>query len=237
MTVDPLVLMTEVDRATERLLRTAADLDDAAVAAPSKLPGWTRGHVLTHVARNADAYTNLLIWARTGVETPPYATPTARAQGIEAGAGRPAAEQLADIRSAHGRFADAAAAMPVHSWAFVLPVTGLPAAAVPWARLREVEVHHVDLAAGYTPDDWSEAFAQRLLREIVGKVSAATPPPPALVLRPEGIDHPLTIGDPAGAPAVAGPTRSVAAWLAGRSDGAGLEVSPDGSLPAPPRWM
>jgi maleylpyruvate isomerase len=237
VTVDPLVLMTEVDRATERLLRTAADLDDAAVAAPSKLPGWTRGHVLTHVARNADAYTNLLIWARTGVETPPYATPTARAEGIEAGAGRSAAEQLADIRTAHGRFADAAAAMPVDSWAFVLPVTGLPAAAVPWARLREVEVHHVDLAAGYTPDDWSEAFAQRLLREIVGKVSAATPPPPALVLRPDGVDHPLTIGRPDGAPTVAGPTRSLAAWLAGRGDGAGLEVSPDGPLPAPPKWM
>lgn len=38
MTVDPLVLMTEVDRATGRLLRTAAHLDDAALAAPSKLP-------------------------------------------------------------------------------------------------------------------------------------------------------------------------------------------------------
>ena len=42
------------------------------------LPGWTVGHVLTHVARNADAYTNLLTWARTGVETPAYASPEAR---------------------------------------------------------------------------------------------------------------------------------------------------------------
>jgi maleylpyruvate isomerase len=237
VTVDPLVLMTEVDRATERLLRTAAHLDDAAVAAPSKLPGWTRGHVLAHVARNADAYTNLLTWARTGVETPAYGSSTARVEGIAAGAGRPAAEQIADIRAAHGRFADAAAAMPVEAWAFVIPATALPAAAVPWARLREVEVHHVDLAAGYTADDWSEAFAQRLLREVVMKVSAAEPPPAPLVLRPDSIDHALTIGDAAGAPTVAGPTRSVAAWLAGRADGAGLEVSPDGPLPTPPKWM
>lgn len=235
MTVDPLVLMTEVDRATERLLRTAAQLDDAAVAAPSRLPGWTRGHVLTHLARNADAYTNLLTWARTGDETPGYATPTARVEGIEAGAGRPAAEQRTDLRAAAERFADAAAAMPVDAWAFVLPPTGSPAAAVPWARLREVEVHHVDLGAGYTPDDWSEGFALRLLREIVGKLAAPDVSP--LVLRPDGLEHPLHLGDPAGAPQVAGPTRTLTAWLAGRADGAGLAVSPDGPLPTPPRWM
>src|SRR6266511_2471447 len=70
MTVDPLVLMTDVDQATEALLRTAEALDDGAVAAPSLLPGWTRGHVLTHLARQADAITNLLTWARTGVDTP-----------------------------------------------------------------------------------------------------------------------------------------------------------------------
>jgi maleylpyruvate isomerase len=226
--------MTEVDRATERLLRTATTLDDTAVTAPSRLPGWSRGHVLTHVARNADAYTNLLVWARTGEERPAYPTPTARADGIEAGAGRPVADQIADVRAAHGRFADAAAAMPAGAWSFFLPPTDAPAAAVPWARLREVEVHHVDLAAGYTADDWTEAFAQRLLREIVaGSTATGTAP---LVLRPDGLGHTLHIGDPAGAPEVAGPIRSIAAWLAGRSDGAGLSVSPEGPLPTPTRW-
>ena len=151
MTVDPLVLMTDVDDATERLIRSAEALDDGAVRAPSALPGWTVGHVLTHVARNADAYTNLLTWARTGVETPAYASPAARTDGIEDGADRPPAEQIADLRQAHERFADAAAAMPAEAWTFFLPSTGASAAAVPWARLREVEVHHVDLGKEYTP--------------------------------------------------------------------------------------
>src|SRR5689334_9839555 len=133
--------MTDVEEATGRLVRTASDLDPAAVSRPSLLPGWTVGHVLTHVARNADAYTNLLVWARTGAETPAYATPTARAEGIEAGADRPLREQIEDIRTAHERFADAAAAMPAEAWTFHLPPTGLSAGAVPWARLREVEVH------------------------------------------------------------------------------------------------
>jgi maleylpyruvate isomerase len=233
MTIDPLVLMTDVEPATERFLRTAEDLDPRAVAGPSLLPGWTRGHVLTHVARGADAYTNLLTWARTGVETPAYPSAAARAEQIEAGAGRPLAEQIADLRAAHERFADAAAAMPAEAWTFHLPPTGQPAAALPWARLREVEVHHVDLDAGYAPADWPDAFALRLLREIV---AGAAPDAPALVLRPFGLAHPLTIGDSGGAPTVSGPTRSLAAWLAGRADGADLTVSPDGELPTPPPW-
>jgi maleylpyruvate isomerase len=232
MTMDPLALMTDVDAATERLLRTVEDLDPTAVSAPSLLPGWTVGHVLTHVARNADAYTNLLTWARTGVETPAYPSPTARAEGIEAGAGRPLREQIEDIRTAHERFADAGAAMPAQAWTFLLPSTGQSAAAVPWARLREVEVHHVDLGLDYTPADWSDAFALRLLREIVTGTSPDFP----LVLRPHGLEHPLTIGDDQAAPVVGGPTRSIAAWLAGRADGADLTVSPDGELPTPPRW-
>lgn len=233
MTMDPLVLLTDVDRATEELLRTAQDLEPSSIGSPSRLPGWTIGHVLTHLARNADGLTNLLTWARTGVETPMYASPAARAAGIEQGAARPLREQIEDIRAAHERFADAGAAMSAEAWTVVLPAPGLPAAAVPWARLREVEVHHVDLGDRYTPADWSDAFALRLLREIVTGATADWPP---MVLRPGGVDHPITIGSDRAAPVVAGPTKSLAAWLAGRADGADLTVSPDGELPVPARW-
>jgi maleylpyruvate isomerase len=232
MTMDPLVLLTDVDRATEQLLRTAQDLDPVSVAAPSPLPGWTVGHVLSHLARNADALTNLLTWARTGVETPMYASAQARAAGIEEGAAGPLRAQIEDLRAAHERFSDAGAAMPAEAWTVVLPATG-PAAAVPWYRLREVEVHHVDLGARYTPADWPDAFALRLLREIVAEATDKWPP---MILRPWGTDHPMTIGDGAGAPVVGGPTKSLAAWLAGRADGADLTVSPDGELPVPARW-
>jgi maleylpyruvate isomerase len=238
--MDPLVLLTDVDRATEELLRTAQDLDPASIGAASRLPGWSIGHVLTHVARNADGQTNLLTWARTGVETPMYASPAAREAGIEQGAGRPLREQIEDIKASHERFADAAAAMPAEAWTVLLPATGLSAAAVPWSRLREVEVHHVDLGDRYTAADWSDAFARRLLREIV--TGAAGGEWPAMTLRPFGTDHPITIGVAADAPAddsrpvIGGPTRSLAAWLAGRADGTDLTVSPDGELPVPARW-
>ncbi|WP_436521797.1 maleylpyruvate isomerase family mycothiol-dependent enzyme [Actinoplanes sp. HUAS TT8] len=234
MTIDPLVLMTDVDQATETLLRAAEEFDDSVIGEPSGLPGWTVGHVLTHLARNAEAYTNLLVWARTEVETPAYASPEARNAAIEAGAGRPLAEQIADLRAAHERFADAAASMPAQAWTFRYPAIVPSAAVVPWARLREVEVHHVDLGRGYTPADWSDAFALRLLREIAGDLPASAP---AMVLHPAGADHPLLVGAPSDtAPVIGGPTRSIAAWLAGRADGTDLTVSPDGELPQPARW-
>jgi maleylpyruvate isomerase len=233
MTMDPLVLLTDVDRATDEFLRTAQDLDPASIGSPSLLPGWTIGHVLTHIARNADGQTNLLNWARTGVETPMYASPEARTAGIEEGATRPLREQIEDIKASHERFADAGAAMPAQAWTTVLPGTGQPAAAVPWSRLREVEVHHVDLGDRYTPGDWSDAFALRLLREIVVGATGG----PAMILRPWGVEHPLPIGPSSqGAPVVGGPTKSLAAWLAGRADGTDLTVSPDGELPVPARW-
>jgi maleylpyruvate isomerase len=84
--------LAEITTATRALLATAAKLDDDDVRAPSLLPGWTRGHVLTHVARNADGGTRLLTWARTGAESYEYPSLEARAAEIEDGAGRPATD-------------------------------------------------------------------------------------------------------------------------------------------------
>ena len=69
---------TWVDRGTRLLLDVVDTLDDAALDRPSGLPGWTRRHLLAHVASNAEALGRLLDWARTGVENPMYASPEAR---------------------------------------------------------------------------------------------------------------------------------------------------------------
>src|SRR5688500_14161714 len=77
-----------LERADERLLQAVTELGDAAVRGASGLPGWSRGHLLTHLARNADALLNLVIWARTGVEHPMYASRADRDADIEEGANR-----------------------------------------------------------------------------------------------------------------------------------------------------
>ncbi|WP_319461498.1 maleylpyruvate isomerase family mycothiol-dependent enzyme [Micromonospora sp. RTP1Z1] len=238
MTSDPLLLTGELDDATARLLRTVAAFDAADVAAASLLPGWTRGHVLSHLARNADGFVNLLTAARTGERIPMYASADARTADIEAGAGRPPAAHLDDLRRSSERFTEAVDAMPVEAWAATVETRRgpWPAALLVWGRLREIEVHHVDLAAGYRPADWPEAFGQRLLHEVATGL-AGRPDAPAMVLRFDGVRRELVVGDPDGAPTITAPAPELAAWLIGRSAGEVLTITPDGPLPTPPEWI
>jgi maleylpyruvate isomerase len=163
--VDILVL---IDDATARLADASEEMTDEDAAGPSLLEGWSRAHVLTHVARNADALRNLLIWARTGVETPAYAAPGERDAGIEAGAGRTAAELAADIRESGAAFSAEAAMLTEQSWlAMVSMLDGakFPAELILPRRLVEVELHYTDLGRGYTRADWPPAFAELDLPE------------------------------------------------------------------------
>lgn len=67
------------------LFTSRTDLGEDALAEPSALSGWTRKHVLAHVAANADALGNLVRWVATGEPIPMYASPADRAAGIERG--------------------------------------------------------------------------------------------------------------------------------------------------------
>ncbi len=156
------VLRDQVDDATQRLVKTAGALTDEGIGQPSLLPGWTRGHVLNHVARNAEALRNLLIWARTGAVTPAYPSQQARDDAIEAGAARPAAELAADITRTAAEFAAEAATLDARAWevsVHLLDGQDFPAALVLTRRLVEVELHHTDLGYGYQRADWPAAFA------------------------------------------------------------------------------
>ena len=76
-------------KATARLIGDVGRLADADVREPSLLPGWTRGHVLTHLARNAQGGARLLGWAWTGIPSYEYPSVAARAAAIERGRGGP----------------------------------------------------------------------------------------------------------------------------------------------------
>jgi maleylpyruvate isomerase len=161
-------MLALIDDAMRRLAGTAAALGDDEVTEASLLPGWSRGHVLTHVARNGDALRNLLIWARTGVKTPAYASQQARDEAIEAGASRKAAELVADVTESAEAFRAAAVTLPPAAWqATVSLLDGVefPAAQVLTKRLVEVELHHTDLGCGYRRADWPAAFADLDLPE------------------------------------------------------------------------
>ncbi len=75
-------LNDQIDDATQRLLSTARLITDSDLRQPSLLPGWTRGHVLAHVARNADAMRNLQVGARSGEDRQAYPSAQAREADI-----------------------------------------------------------------------------------------------------------------------------------------------------------
>ncbi|MGW5350408.1 maleylpyruvate isomerase family mycothiol-dependent enzyme [Streptomyces sp. NPDC004031] len=235
---DPERDAAEVAAATSELLDTAAGLSAEDLARPSLLPGWTRGHVLAHVARNADALVNLLTWARTGEETPMYTDAATRDRDIEAGAARSPEEQLADLRASADRFAAAAAGMPPAGWAAQVTMRSgrvVAAAEVPWLRLVEVRMHHVDLDAGPGTDDLPADFADRELAYVVDRL-AAHEGVAAVRLRDTGSGATWDLGAAAEPElTVAGPARALLAWVSGRGTGEKLDVSPAGhALPVLP---
>jgi len=228
-----------VDAATDLLLRSAARVSDQQAREPSLLTGWSRGHLLTHVARNADSLRNLLVWARTGVETPQYSRPGERAEGITAGAGRSSAELLDDLETSAAALDAEAARLSDTAWA--AQVGGAPGSTHPawytlWRRLTEVEFHHVDLGVRYTAADWPEQFTTYCLTRVAADFTG--PDSPAVLLRSPDAPVVAQIGPAGEQPAhtVTGPVRALLAWLAGRSSGDGLTIEPPGPLPALPAW-
>lgn len=213
-------LIAELPAASRRLLDTVTQLPDDAVLRPSLLPGWTVGHVLTHIARNADALVNLCDWALTGVRKPMYVSTEARVADIAEGATRPLAEQVEDIAASQARLMERFEDLPAVAWtAQVVWPSGTPGTAyqvVP-ARLNELEVHHVDLGLGYTFDDVPAEVRDVLLTYVTARWPAELP----VVL--ESTDSPWSSpARPAGARIVTGGSAALLSWALGRSDGGEL---------------
>jgi maleylpyruvate isomerase len=205
-------------------------LTDDELTADSALPGWSRAHVVAHLARNADALVNLLTWARTGVETPMYPSRAARDAGIEATAALPPAELRADYAAACDQLAEAIEAMPAEAWtAEVRSGQGapIPASAVPWMRAKEVWVHGTDLRAGLAFADLPSDVCAALVDDVLGLFAARDQAPDVTIV---ATDVDRTWGS--GGSRVEGPVTAVAAWLT-RSDASRLS----GDVPPPPAWL
>jgi maleylpyruvate isomerase len=207
---------------------------DAEVAAPSLLPGWTRGHVLTHIARNADGISDTLAGALRGEILERYRSGEARNADIAAGAGRHFAALVADVRESAERLDRVFGAIgDADGWD--LPTEhGDPAETWVFRRWREVEIHRVDLASEYTPDRWSALFVTSVLAEALPTLSSRVTGAVRVEViaersvSPDYVGKSWTIGS--GTPTeVQGPDWAVLAWLAGR----GAAV-PDALTATPP---
>jgi maleylpyruvate isomerase len=195
-----------------------AGWSDEDVAAPSLCEGWSRGHVLTHLARNSDGIAATLAGALRGeiVERYPDGW-DARNAAIDAGARRRFADLATDVReSAHRLDAAFEAVASADAWNRETE-HGHPARHWLLARWTEVEIHRVDLAAGYEPDQWPAKLVGALLERDVPRVADRTPTPLLIVTDSDGDAGPREWRVGAGEPVqVRGPDWAVLAWLAGR---------------------
>ena len=158
----------ELDTATQRLIDEARIVTGPGLRAPSLLPGWSRAHVLAHLARGADAMRNLLIGARAGRDRAAYASPGARAADIDTSAAAGAKELLEDLADSAMALRTVARQLPDEAWRYQLRVLDgarFPASQLLTRRLAEVELHHCDLGIGYGHDQWSAVFAAMELDE------------------------------------------------------------------------
>ncbi|MFD3522934.1 maleylpyruvate isomerase family mycothiol-dependent enzyme [Streptomyces sp. NPDC058653] len=219
--------LESLHEATERLLTAAAGLDNASLGQPSRLPGWSRGHVLAHLARNGDALVNVL------EGRPMYPDDVTRDTDIARDAPRPLDVQVADVRATAEHFRRVAA-VPA-DWARTVElrngVTDV-AARLPFRRLVEIELHHVDLNIGRELEDLPDDFTDREIDFLTERFAGHPDVPPLALTSPGG--RTWRTGRADGAPAaVTGPAADLMGWLAGRRDGSALKSS-DSSLPVLP---
>lgn len=191
-----------------------AGLTDAQFAAASSLTGWSRAHLVAHLAANAAALRNLARWAATGKETPMYSSPDQRAESIEEGATRPpSALRSWSVHEAAALDRDLRR-LSAQQWQNrVRTAQGREVAAteIPWLRAREVMVHAVDLATGTTFADLPQDFLAALEADIRGKRGADVPD-------------------------VAGSLADRVGWLAGRTT-AGVTATDGGPAPTLTPWL
>ena len=222
--------------ATDRLAASVEALSDEEWSAPSSLPDWSRAHVIAHLALNAESLAAVALSVIEGRPGPMYPSDEARDAEIEELAATHRAPLWRRFQVATGRLDEAFAALaeaPAEVAETLVERTPggrrFAAGAAPGMRLREIEIHHVDLGVAYGPGDWPEP----LVRELLGYGCSRPIPGVDALLVATDLSWEHRLGS--GGPTVSGPAHALAWWLTGRPpyDGAELHVE-GGELPKLP---
>jgi maleylpyruvate isomerase len=223
--------------ASRRLVHTVDGLTDEAFTQPSGLPGWSRGHVVAHLALNGESLARVVDGLAHADPVPMYDSDEARDADIEELATQDPPVLRERLLGSIGLFEEAVTGLPDARWAEVVERTPggtpFPAHTIVGKRLREVEIHHVDLAAGYLPADWSPEFAATLVQSML----ARTWPQPFRVMARDLArtwDFGPDVSGQAG-PNITGDAAAIGWWLTGRGDGSDLTVD-NGRLPEVEAW-
>lgn len=140
----------------QRLLGDTIALSDLAWQEPSRLPGWTRAHVATHLARNADALVRSVDAALSGRRGLMYDSSDDRDLALERGSERTGLDLQIDMDMTIGRLAkrlNVLESTPAGFMIELLPGQLFRMELLPMIRLNETVLHHVDLDCGFEITD------------------------------------------------------------------------------------
>ncbi len=227
-------LLANVEAAAAELRRRVATLTDDDVRAPSLLPGWSRGHVLAHVAGVADAMARQVDYAGRGETVELYdGGSDGRNRAIEEGAVRSADRHRQALDAALDRALFAFGNLGDGDWHAPISYRGGVVRDGGLALWRELVIHATDLGSGGQADSWSLQFCEHLFDFLSARIPAGV----RVRLLPLGMAPRLLTGagDPAAASgstvSVNGMATDIAAWLAGRTPNLGslrAEAAADG---------
>jgi maleylpyruvate isomerase len=227
-----------MEQGTAGFIAALDRIDDDSLGDSTALTGWTRRHVIAHVAANAEALGRLVRWARTGEECRMYSSPEQRNDDIENGSRLPAADLRQWVRSSAQKLSDDLSELSAAQWDHcVVTAQGrtVTTRAVPWMRSREVMVHAVDLGSGTAFADLPAGFLGALVADVAVKRSA-TANGPSLTVEATDTGESWDINGTGERLAVAGPLAAVAGWLTGRAV-AGIKTTDGTAVPVLPAWL
>lgn len=229
-------LLAELHKAADVVASQASKLTDGDVPASSLLPGWTRGHVLAHLAGISNAMARQLEFAARGETVELYdGGQEGRTKAIEMAAGHSLAEHRADLDSALERAMRAFDSLDAGAWQVPISYRGGVVQDGGFALWRELVIHASDLNTGRGPETWSRPFCEHLFDFLAARV----PDGQRFVLQPLGLP-PVTIGTGNRSTVINGMLTDIAAWLAGREPSLGslrASAAADGvDLPALLPW-
>ena len=207
--------------ATQALLGDTIRLGDDQWQEPSDLPGWTRAHVATHVARNAEAFTRAVEALLGGRPRMLYPSRSRADEEIEVGSRRTGLDLQIDLDTSAGRLN--AAFDTLEASGIRTPVALTERLRVPahwWVvgRLSEVVLHHVDLHCGLRIDEVDDDMARWLLGWELLRGSGDPALPPVDVVAGSGIRGRVGPLDRRSIGTVRGDDVELVGWLSGRGD-------------------
>jgi maleylpyruvate isomerase len=213
-------LLAAIDEHTARLVAGARACDD--LSAPSLCEGWTRDHVLNHLARNAEALVRLVGAAVDATGRTMYDSPESRDSDIDAGVGRDPLTVVTDVEDTAELAPHLRRLTPEHRDVVLERTPGGPTfrgGMLPFMRLREVVYHHVDLDLGFGFDDVEGHLQVMFVENELKRQRGAQAPPSLSISTDEGDDW--SLGD--GAARVTGSRAGMLTWLA-RQDPSGVRA-------------